>query len=157
MIESRFDALKGEAMSPLVGRDLALSQLCAAWSRVAAHEGQAILVSGEAGIGKSRLTAALMAQIGDEPHSRIRYFCAPQFANSAFAPFLMQIERAAGIQREDDAPTNRAKLLSLMQANCVDLDESDLIANSLGCLTARRTRQLKICRRKSEDKSSSKP
>ena len=131
-VESRFDAFKGEAMGPLVGREEALSQLSSAWFRVAAGEGQVVLLSGEAGIGKSRLTAALMEQLGDKPHARLRYFCAPQYASSAFAPILGQIERAASIQREDDALTKRAKFYTLMHASGVNPDESALIAELIG-------------------------
>ena len=131
-VESRFDALKGEDMSPLVGRIEVLSQLGSAWSRAAAAEGQVILVSGEAGIGKSRLTAALMERIADERHAQVRYFCAPQDANSAFAPFLGQVERAAGIQREDDAQSNLTRYLTFMQASGIACEEGALVADSLG-------------------------
>ena len=66
-----------------------------------------MLLSGEAGIGKSRLTAALLEHLATEPHTRLRYFCSPQHTDSAFYPIIGQMERAAGLTH-DDAP--RAKL-----------------------------------------------
>jgi hypothetical protein len=58
------------------------------------------VVSGEAGIGKSRLTAALLERLASEPHTRLRYFCSPQHTDSAFYPIISQMERAGGLARE---------------------------------------------------------
>ena len=66
-----------------------------------------MLLSGEAGIGKSRLTAALLERLADEPHTRLRYFCSPQHTDSAFYPIIGQMERAAGLAHDD---TPQAKL-----------------------------------------------
>src|SRR5207248_1985057 len=72
-----------------------------------AGEGQVVLLSGEAGIGKSRLTAALLERLATEPHRRLRYFCSPQHTDSAFYPIISQLARTAGFTHQDDA---RAKL-----------------------------------------------
>jgi predicted ATPase len=94
-------------LTALVGREEELELLLRRWSRAKTGEGQVVLLSGEAGIGKSRLTAALLERLAGEPHMRRRYFCSPQHTDSAFHPIVGQMERAAGLAH-DDAP--RAKL-----------------------------------------------
>src|ERR1700678_559973 len=105
--ESRFEALHAGDLTTLVGRDEELELLLRRWSRAKAGEGQVVLLSGEAGVGKSRLTAALLERLGGAPHTRLRYFCSPQHTDSALYPLIGQMERAAGLTH-DDAP--RAKL-----------------------------------------------
>ena len=70
------------------------------WQLARAGKGQAVLLSGEPGIGKSRLIAALEERLGAEPHTRLRYFCSPYHVNSALHPVIKQLERAAGLRRE---------------------------------------------------------
>jgi class 3 adenylate cyclase len=74
-IESRFDALHATGLMELVGREEELELLLRRWSKAKTVEGQVVLLSGEPGIGKSRLTAALIERIASEPHARLRYFC----------------------------------------------------------------------------------
>jgi predicted ATPase len=74
-------------MTPLVGRDEELELLLRRWQQAKSGEGRAVLISGEPGIGKSRLTTALSQQIAGEPHSRLRYFCSPYHQDSALYPF----------------------------------------------------------------------
>ena len=76
-VESRFDALHASGVTELVGREEELELLSRRWSRAKTGEGQVVLLSGEPGIGKSRLTAALMERLATEPHTRLRYFCSP--------------------------------------------------------------------------------
>ena len=73
-----------------------------------------VLVSGEPGIGKSRLTAALQQRIEAEPHTRLRYFCSPHHQDSALHPFIGQLERAAGLARDDATATKLDKLEALL-------------------------------------------
>src|SRR3984893_4321375 len=97
---SRFEALRSEA-SPLVGRDEELDLLLRRWQQAKSGEGRVVLVSGEPGIGKSRLPAALLQRLQAEPHTRFRYFCSPYHQDSALHPFIVQLERAAGFARDD--------------------------------------------------------
>ena len=73
-----------------------------------------VLLSGEAGIGKSRLTAALLERLAAEPHTRLRYFCSPQHTDSALYPIISQIERAAGFAHDDTAQAKSDKLDALI-------------------------------------------
>ena len=97
---SRFAALRSER-SALVGRDEEVDLLMRRWKQVKTGEGRVVLISGEPGIGKSRLTTWLSEHIEGESHTRMRYFCAPHYQDSALYPFIVQLERAAGFARDD--------------------------------------------------------
>ena len=114
-VEGRFEALHGSGLTELVGREEELELLLRRWSRAKTAEGQVVLLSGEAGIGKSRLTAALLERLTSEPHTRLRYFCSPQHTDSAFYPIISQMERAAGFVH-DDIPQARLDKLDMMLA-----------------------------------------
>jgi hypothetical protein len=92
--EGRFEALLTAGLTALVGREEELELLLRRWSRAKTGEGQVVLLSGEAGIGKSRLTAALLERLSGEAHTRLRYFCSPQHTDSALHPIIDQMERA---------------------------------------------------------------
>jgi class 3 adenylate cyclase len=94
-VASRFEALHASGLTELVGREEELEILLRRWSKAKTGEGQVVLLSGEAGIGKSRLTAALLEHLTTEPHIRLRYFCSPQHTDSALYPVIGQMERAA--------------------------------------------------------------
>ena len=113
-VESRFDALHASGLTELVGREEELDLLLRRWSRAKTAEGQVVLLSGEAGIGKSRLTAALLERLSTEPHTRLRYFCSPQHTDSAFYPIISQMERAAGFMHNDTAEGKLDKLDALL-------------------------------------------
>src|SRR4029077_16643661 len=91
-VESRFDALHTTGLTELVGREEEFELLLRRWSKAKSGEGQVVLLSGEAGIGKSRLAAALLERFAGEPHTRLRYFCSPQHTDSAFYPIIGQME-----------------------------------------------------------------
>jgi len=114
-VASRFEALRGSALSPLVGRDEEIDLLLRRWARAKAGDGQVVLVSGEPGIGKSRITAVLAERLHDEPHIRLRYFCSPYYQDSALYPFIDQLGRAAGFAR-DDPPASRLEKLEALLA-----------------------------------------
>src|SRR5262249_14252228 len=110
---SRFEALHGDSLTTLVGREEELELLLRRWSRAKAGQGQVVLLSGEAGIGKSRLAAALSEAIASEPHTRLRYFCSPQHIDSAFYPIIRHVERATGFARDDGPQVQSDKLDAL--------------------------------------------
>ena len=112
-VESRFEALHASVLTELVGREEELELLRRRWARAMNGEGQVVLLSGEPGIGKSRLTAALLERLAGEPHTRLRYFCSPQATDSALFPFIGQMERAAGFAYDDDAEAKLDKLEAL--------------------------------------------
>ena len=109
-VESRFEALHATGLTALVGREEELELLLRRWSRAKTGEGQVVLLSGEAGIGKSRLTAALLERLATEPHTRLRYFCSPQHTDSALYPIIGQMERAAGLVYDDKPQAKLDKL-----------------------------------------------
>jgi hypothetical protein len=100
-VESRFEALRAAALSPLVGREEEIELLLTRWQHAQTGEGQVVLLSGEAGIGKSRLTAALQERLQGELHFRMRYFCSLHHRDSAFHPFIAQLERSAELASTD--------------------------------------------------------
>jgi class 3 adenylate cyclase/tetratricopeptide (TPR) repeat protein len=109
-VESRFEALHATTLTPIVGRDEEIEQLLGRWQRAKNGEGQVVLLLGEPGIGKSRLTAALEERLEFEPHVRVRYFCSRHYQDSAFYPFISQLEHAAGLRRDDTAEQRLDKL-----------------------------------------------
>jgi class 3 adenylate cyclase/predicted ATPase len=114
VVASRFEALRGSALTPLVGRDEEIDLLLRRWVRAKAGDGQVVLVSGEAGIGKSRITAALAERLHAEPHLRLRYFCSPYHQDSALFPFIDQLGRAAAFARDDPPAAKLEKLEALL-------------------------------------------
>ncbi len=122
VVASRFEALRGSALTPLVGRDEEIDLLLRRWARAKAGDGQVVLISGEPGIGKSRITAALEERLHAEPHLRLRYFCSPYHQDSALFPFIDQLGRAAGFAR-DDTPAARLEKLEALLARAAPPDE----------------------------------
>jgi class 3 adenylate cyclase len=93
---SRFEALRG-GTTPLVGRDEEVELLLRRWKQAKTGEGRVVLISGDPGIGKSRLTAAFSEHIGTEPHTRLRYFCSPYHQDSALHPSLRSSNTPPGL------------------------------------------------------------
>jgi class 3 adenylate cyclase/predicted ATPase len=115
VVASRFEALRGPALTRLVGRDEEIELLLRRWARAKAGDGQVVLISGEPGLGKSRLAAALEERLHAERHLRLRHFCSPYRQDSALYPFIDQIGRAAGLA-PDDPPAARLKKLEVLLA-----------------------------------------
>ncbi len=113
-VEGRFEALHASGLTELVGREEELEILLRRWSKAKTGEGQVVLLSGESGIGKSRLTAALLERLAGEPHTRSRSFCSPQHTDSAFYPIIGQMERAAGLAHDDKQQTKLDKLDAML-------------------------------------------
>ncbi len=130
-VESRFEALHATGLTALVGREEESELLLRRWSRTKTGEGQVVLLSGEAGIGKSRLTAALLERLATEPHTRLRYFCSPQHTDSALYPIIGQMERAAGLAHDDKPQARLDKLDALLAQTSTSIQDAALIAEML--------------------------
>ena len=130
-VEGRFDAFHASGLTDLVGRDEELELLLRRWSKAKRGEGQVVLLSGEPGIGKSRLTAALLERLGGEPHTRLRYFCSPQHTDSPLYPIISQMERAAGFAYEDTTKAKLGKLDVLLAQSFTPRQDAALFAEML--------------------------
>ena len=130
-VEGRFEALHTAGLTALVGREEELELLLRRWSKAKSGEGQVVLLSGEAGIGKSRLTAALLERLAGEPHTRLRYFCSPQHTDSALYPIIGQMERAAGLAHDDKPQAKLDKLDAVLAQTSTSTEDAALFAEML--------------------------
>jgi class 3 adenylate cyclase/predicted ATPase len=130
-LDSRFEARSGLSLLPIVGRDQELALLLERWAQAKAGEGQGVLLVGEAGIGKSRISRAVLDAVADEPHTRIRYQCSPYHTDSALWPVIQQLTYAAGIVTDDSGEARLDKLEALLD-RAVERDAAPLIADLLG-------------------------
>jgi tetratricopeptide (TPR) repeat protein len=131
LVESRFEALHAGGLTELVGREEELEILLRRWSKAKTGEGQVVLLSGEAGIGKSRLTAALLERLAGEAHTRLRYFCSPQHTDSAFYPIIGQIERAAGFVHDDTLQVKLGKMDMMLALTSTSKQDAALFGEML--------------------------
>jgi predicted ATPase len=129
VVASRFEALRGSALSPLVGRDEEIDLLLRRWARAEAGDGQVVLVSGEPGLGKSRLAAALAERLRGSPCLRLRYFCSPYYQDSALYPFIDQLGRAAEFARDDLPTAKLEKLEALLELAAPPKEDVALLAD----------------------------
>jgi class 3 adenylate cyclase/predicted ATPase len=129
--EGRFEAMHGAGLIALVGREEESELLLRRWSRARTGEGQVVLLSGEAGIGKSRLAAGLLERLAGEPHTRLRYFCSPQHTDSALHPIIGQIERGAGLAHDDTPRAKLDKLDALLAHTATSRQDAALISELL--------------------------
>ncbi|HEV3175467.1 MAG TPA: AAA family ATPase, partial [Stellaceae bacterium] len=134
-VESRFEALRGSPLTRLVGRDEEIDLLLRRWARAKSGDGQIVLVSGESGLGKSRITAALEERLHAEPHLRLRYYCSPYHQDSALFPFIDQLGRASGFAR-DDLPASQLEKLEAVLARAAPPDEDVALLADLMSLPA---------------------
>jgi class 3 adenylate cyclase/tetratricopeptide (TPR) repeat protein len=121
--EGRFEAMHTTVLMPLVGREHELGLLLDRWELAKGSEGQVVLLAGEPGIGKSRLTQALLERIATEPHVRLRYYCSPYHTNSALHPVIEQLERAAGFVADDCAEVRLDKLEAVLRLSSAQVVE----------------------------------
>ncbi len=113
-VDSRFEAAHGRSPTPLIGRRSELGMLLDRWETTKRGEGRVVLLSGEPGIGKSRLLLALRERIAPEPHFRLRYQCSPYHSNSPLYPVIQRLERVAGFATGDDNGAKLDKLEALL-------------------------------------------
>jgi len=121
-VASRFEALRGVALNSLVGREEEIGLLLRRWTRAKVGDGQIVLISGEPGIGKSRITVELEERLHAEPHLRLRYFCSPYCRDSALYPFIDQLWHAAEFAR-DEPPAAKLEKLEILLASAAPWDE----------------------------------
>jgi class 3 adenylate cyclase len=130
---SRFEAAHLAGMSRFVGREQEVALLLSRWEQAAGGEGQAVLLCGEAGLGKSRIGEQLRQRLHNVPHTRVRYQCSPFHTNSALQPAIRHLEFAADLNADDDNAARRAKLEALLRPTTAELaDTLPLFASLLG-------------------------
>ena len=144
VVESRFDALRSANLSQFVGRENELDLLVSFWARAKAGQGQVALICGEPGIGKSRLSLALLEQVASEPHITVRCQCSPHHVNSPFYPVIRQFEHAARFDRDDSADVKLNKLDALLSMAGHTSADAPLLAALLSIPTGNRYPALEL-------------
>ena len=140
--------------TPLVGRDEEIDLLLRRWEQAKRGDGCVVLISGEPGIGKSRIAETILERLSGEPHTRLRYFCSPHHQDSALYPSITQLERAAGFRREDTAEQRLAKLEAVLPKATNDLSEAvPLLADLLSIPTGDRYPPLNLTPQKRKEKT----
>ena len=144
-VESRFDVTRASTLAPMVGREHELGLLLERWDLAKGGEGQIVELSGEAGIGKSRITRALFESIDAKSRFLLRYQCSPHHTNSAYYPIIQQLERAAKFTSSDEVETRLDKMESLLRLSAQDLKvTAPLFASLLSLSGEKRYGQLEL-------------
>jgi len=130
-VEGRFAAHRESALTALIGRDEELDLLLRRWRQARLGEGSVVVLTGEAGIGKSRLLAALEAAVAAEPRASLRYFCSPHFQGTPLHPVVTRWDQDCGFARADSAEQRLVKLEPHFDAFGATPDECSLIAEML--------------------------
>ena len=115
-VESRFAAAIGSRLTPLVNREEEIALLLMRWQEAKERDGQVVLLSGEPGIGKSRIVQELRERIAGELHGRISFQCSPYYTSTALYPFAEQLKFAVGLDREDSSALSLASLEATVAA-----------------------------------------
>ena len=152
VVESRFEATRPKRLTRFVGRQEQLSRLLNFWEQAKRGAGQVVLLCGEPGIGKSRISKALLDAIAEEPHVTVRYQCSPHHTNSPFFPVINQLEQAARFKREDLPNTKLDKLEAVLsQAGDASLADASLYAAFLSIPSGARYPGLKFTPQRQKD------
>jgi len=152
-VDSRFEALR-VARTPLLGRDEEIELLMRRWQQIKRGYGSVVLISGEPGIGKSRLAETALERLSADPHIRLRRFCSPHHQDSALFPTISQLERAAGFRRDDTDQQRLDKLEALLSEANTDLGEAvPLIADLLSMPIGNRYPPLNLTPQKRKEKT----
>jgi class 3 adenylate cyclase/tetratricopeptide (TPR) repeat protein len=107
---SRFDAKARHGLAALVGREEETALLVRRWQQAVEGEGQVVLISGEAGLGKSRIMQGFRERAGEEIRSRVLYYCSPYHRDTPFHPIIEQFARALRFDRRDGVDQKLDKL-----------------------------------------------
>jgi class 3 adenylate cyclase len=151
--ESRFEALRAST-TPLVGRGEEIDLLLRRWEQAKGGDGCVVLITGEPGIGKSRIVQTLLERLSGEPHTRLRYFCSPHHQDSALYPSITQLERAAGLRRDDTDEQRLSKLEAVLAQATDDLSEAvPLLADLLSIPTGDHYPALNLTPHKRKEKT----
>lgn len=128
-VESRFEAMHKTRLPPLFGRDEQTELLLRRWRHATQGEGQVVVLTGEPGIGKSHIALALNERLQGEPHVTLRHFCSAHHTNSAFFPFISQLEHAAGFERGDSPAQKLFKLNALVAQSTAETEHAAILAD----------------------------
>ncbi len=154
LAEGRFEAAHRSAgLTPLVGRAEEIDLLLRRWEQARSGEGQVALVSGEPGIGKSRTTHTLRERIAARPHIAVSYQCSPFQTLSALYPVIDQLERAAGLTREDSVDRKLDKIEALLAQGSEDPRSVAALFAQLLSLPAGRYPPLALSPQKQKEKT----
>ena len=152
-VEGRFEARTMGGLTPLVGRESEIASLRERWAAAKDGEGQVVLLSGEPGIGKSRITQVLRERLASEPHTRLRYQCSPYYSNTAFYPVIDQLERVAGFGRDDSPECRLDKLEALLAQGTENVAEAAPLFASLLSLPVARYPPLNLSAQRQREKT----
>jgi class 3 adenylate cyclase/tetratricopeptide (TPR) repeat protein len=152
-VDSRFEALRATT-TPLIGRDEEIDLLRRQWDQAKRGDGCVVLISGEPGIGKSRIAQTVLEWLSVEPHTPLRLFCSPHHQDSAFYPSITQLQRAAGFRRADTADQRLDKLEAVLAQGTNDVSEAaPLLAALLSIPIGTRYRPLGLRPEKQKEKT----
>jgi len=151
LVESRFEALHA-TLTPLVGRAEEIELMLRRWWQAKSGDGAVVLLSGEPGIGKSRLVQTLLDRFADEPHGSLRFFCSPHHRDSALHPSITQLERTAGFRHDDTAEQKLAKLEAVLSTDDPGA-ALPILANLLSIPTGDRYPALELTPHKHKEKT----
>ncbi len=153
-LPTRFEQAHGvEGLTPLVGREEELALLLRRWAHVKEGEGQLVLIEGEPGIGKSRLTQAFREHLASEPHTVLRYQCSPFHQNSALYPSIEQLEYAAGFARKDSVEQKLDKLEAILAETPAEVAQTAPLFAALLSLPLDRYPALQLSPQKQKEKT----
>ncbi len=150
---SRFEATHRTGLTSFVGREGEIGLLVRRWEEAKERDGQVVLLSGEPGIGKSRITGTFHDRIAGDLHSFLLYQCSPFYTNSAFYPVIDQLELSAGLDREVDPDAKLDKLEGLLGRSTNDAPESAALLAALLSLPTDRYPPLNMSPQKQKERT----